>query len=114
MIRYPITLAELEALVDAASPGWRAKAATRTAGFSAAGRYEEASSIWSQVKSAFMKLQHNKCAYCERALAAIDHGGSIEHDLEHFRPKSSVVIWPGGNEFAFPTGAASSAGYFWR
>ena len=113
MIRYPISLAELEALVDASAPEWQARAATRTAGFIAAGQYEEASSIWSEVKPVFMKLQHNKCAYCERAHAGVDHGGSIEHDLEHFRPKASVVVWPGGSEFAFSTGTASPAGYFW-
>jgi len=113
MIRYPITLAELESRVDAAAPAWRVKAATRTADFVATGKYEEASSIWSEVKPVFMKLQHNKCAYCERALAAGDHGGSIEHDLEHFRPKSSVIAWPGASGFSFATGTAAPAGYFW-
>jgi hypothetical protein len=113
MIRYPITSAALDALVDAAVPPWRGRAAARTAGFVAAGKYEESSSIWSDVKPVFMTLQHNKCAYCERALAAGDHGGAIEHDLEHFRPKSSVVDWPGASEFAFPMGAASPPGYFW-
>ena len=112
MIRYPITLAELEALVDAEVPTWRTRATTRTAGFLASGEYSESSSIWSEVKSVFMKLQRNKCAYCERALAAADHGGAIEHDLEHFRPKSSVAVWPGGEEFAYATGTASPQGYF--
>ncbi len=113
MIRYPIKLARLEALVDAAAPTWRAKAATRTASFIAAGRYEESSPIWSEVKPVFMKLQHNKCAYCERSLPTGDHGGGIEHDLEHFRPKSSGAVWPGGNGFSFATGTASPLGYFW-
>jgi hypothetical protein len=113
MIRYPITLAELEALVDAESPSWRAKAAARSAGFVSAGKYEEASPIWSEVKSVFMKLQHNKCAYCERSLASVDHGGAIEHDLEHFRPKSSVEAWPGADRFKFATGTANATGYFW-
>ncbi len=113
MIRYPIALVELERLVDAEVPTWRARAATRTDNFIAAGEYAEPSSIWSEVKPVFMRLQHNKCAYCERALAAGDHGGAIEHDLEHFRPKSSVEDWPGGVEFSFATGAASLSGYFW-
>ena len=60
-----------------------------------------------------MKLQHNKRAYCERALASGDHGGAIEHDLEHFRPKSSVDAWPGATDFSFAVGAASPSGYFW-
>lgn len=113
MIRYPITLAELEDLVDVEAPAWRGKATSRTAGFVAVGQYEEASSIWSEVKSVFMKLQHNKCAYCERVLASVDHGGGIEHDLEHFRPKSSVEVWPGATEFTFAMGEASPSGYFW-
>jgi hypothetical protein len=113
MIRYPIAFAALEALVDAESPTWRGKAKVRTDGFVAAGKYEESSPIWSDVKPVFMKLQHNKCAYCERMLAAGDHGGAIEHDLEHFRPKSSVVDWPGATDFSFSLGAPSPPGYFW-
>lgn len=113
MIRYAISLADLEARVDAAVPTWRSRAATRTAGFIAAGKYQESSSIWSEIKPVFMAVQHDKCAYCERQLASADSGGAVEHDLEHFRPKSSVVVWPDGSAFTFPTGAASPAGYFW-
>lgn len=113
MIRYPISETELERRVDAAVPNWRKRAGDRTKKFVAAGRYDEKSGIWSEVKSVYMELQHHKCAYCERKLAAPDHGGSVEHDLEHFRPKSSVDVWPDGGRFKFPTGVARPAGYFW-
>lgn len=113
MIRYPVTEAELEQRVDAAVASWRSRTATRTARFIAAGGYDESSSIWSEIKPVFMKLQNDKCAYCERQLASADSGGAVEHDLEHFRPKSSVVVWPDGAGFSFATGTASPAGYFW-
>ena len=114
MIRYPITLAELERKVDALAPTWRARAKTRTNKFQAAGKYSEPpSAIWSEVKPIYMEIQHNKCAYCERRLASASFGGAVEHDLEHFRPKSSVVDWPDATAFTFSTGTASAAGYFW-
>lgn len=113
MIRIHITETDLERLVDAAVPNWRKRAGDRTKKFIAAGRYDEKKGIWSEVKAVFMDLQHHKCAYCERKLAAPDHGGSVEHDLEHFRPKSSVEVWPDGSRFKFATGTASPAGYFW-
>lgn len=113
MIRYATSQADLEAKVDAAVPTWRGRAATRTAKFVTAGKYEESSAIWSEIKPVFMAVQHDKCAYCERQLASADSGGAVEHDLEHFRPKSSVAVWPDGSAFAFPTGTPSPAGYFW-
>lgn len=89
MIRYPVTLAELQAKVGKA---WLKKAAERTEAFRKLGRYEESSSIWSEVKPHYMALQHEKCAYCERKLESADYG-LIEQDVEHFRPKSSVTTW---------------------
>ena len=99
MIGYRVSKAKLEALIDAEAPAsgnkqsWLQRAATRTAGFRALGHYEEKSSIWSEVKVVYMRLQGNcKCAYCERKLEAIDLG-KIEQDVEHFRPKGSVKGW---------------------
>lgn len=93
MIRYTVSLAELEAEIDAAVPTWRARAAERTAQFRQRGRYDETSSIWSEIKSVYMRRQHSKCAYCERKLEGTPFG-EIEHDVEHYRPKSSVKKWP--------------------
>lgn len=113
MIRYHITSADLERRVDQHSPKWRADAEARTRRFIAAGQFDETSHAWSDVKEVFMRLQHEKCAYCERQLAGEDHGGTIEHDVEHFRPKSSVEVWPGSAGFNFGSDTADPNGYFW-
>lgn len=93
MIRYPVTRKKLEELIEAESAGWLQRAAGRTADFRQKGFYEEDSSIWSEVKPAYMRLQGGeKCAYCERKLEAIDFGKG-EQDVEHFQPKSNVRAW---------------------
>ena len=93
MIGYRITKAQMEALIEAEAPGWLHKVATRTAGFHQKGFYDETSSIWSEVKVVYMRLQGDcKCAYCERKLESIDFG-KIEQDVDHFRPKGRVREW---------------------
>jgi hypothetical protein len=93
MIRHSIPPPDLAARVDTAIPKWRGKAALRTAGFKKRKKFEEASSIWSEVKPLFMTLQgENKCIYCERKFGSLA-ASTVEHDLEHFRPKSHVDEW---------------------
>ncbi len=93
MIGYRVTQAQLESLIEAESPGWLQKAELRTAGFRQKNCYEESSTIWSDVKAVFMRLQGDcKCAYCERKLESIDFG-KIEQDVEHFRPKGRIRAW---------------------
>ncbi len=117
MIRYPVTQAQLEADVDAASPNWRQRAQERTEAFRLTGKYEEPPApIWSEIKAVFMRVQHDKCAYCERQLAAEKHG-KIEHDVEHFRPKSVVRAWPSADRdsplvYSFSTGGDFAEGYY--
>ncbi len=110
MIRYLITEVELEARIDMYSPGWKGRAASRAAIIRKLRRYEEATGIWGEIKSVYMELQHDKCAYCERKLEGEPYG-RIEHDLEHFRPKSSVTKWPSG-KYKFSTGDGWSEGYY--
>lgn len=119
MIRYPISLDELRAQVEAEAPGWLADAADRTQRFRRLGRYEEAMTSWSRVKRIYMRLQVEKCAYCERRLASEDFGGAIEHDLEHYRPKKGVRKWPSeaiarerNIAYRFATGEAFPEGYY--
>lgn len=119
MIRYPITFEELRSLIEAEAPGWLAQAAKRTERFRRAGRYDEASGIWSRIKRVYMRLQRCKCAYCERRLASEDFGGAIEHDLEHYRPKGPVPAWPSemisrerGISYRFATGEPFPEGYY--
>ncbi|MCW3095947.1 MAG: hypothetical protein JWL77_1565 [Chthonomonadaceae bacterium] len=95
MIGYVKTRAELEALIEAESAGWLQRTDARTKEFRRKQRYEEASSLWSEVKAAYMRLQGgSKCAYCERKLEAVEFGKG-EQAVDHFRPKRSVKAWPG-------------------
>ena len=117
MIQYPISRSSLENLIEQERPGWLARAASRTAAFKAAGKYEESSSIWSEVKSVYMRLQHGKCAYCERQLES-EEIGKIEHDLEHFRPKKKAKPWRANAELVQegvsltqPVAGSSDPGY---
>ncbi len=68
---------------------------------------------WASVKHLFMAIQNEKCAYCERKLAALGDGGAAEHDLEHFRTKNPVKAWPSPAEIDFETGEAFDSGYYW-
>ena len=93
MIGYPITEAHLKQLIETEAPGWLLRAKERTKQFVAAGKYSESSTIWSEVKAVYMRLQgESKCVYCERKLEAEERGKS-EQDVEHFRPKGSVRAW---------------------
>ena len=92
MIRYPVSKDLLENLIETERPGWLQRAKERTETFRDLGHYKESSSIWSEIKPVFMRLQHCKCAYCERQLESAEYG-RIEHDLEHFRPKKKAKPW---------------------
>jgi len=104
MIRYSISEAGLRRKIAEEDPNWLRDAATRTAAFRAAGKYDEklkiqsgnreinASPIWSRIKPVYMRIQHEKCAYCERQLSS-EEWGRGEHDLEHYRPKSKARAW---------------------
>lgn len=91
MIRYDITKAELLARIDQVNPTWRTRAAARTALFRQAHAYlEPPAPFWGEIKSVYIALQKNKCAFCERELT---HRRK-DHDVEHFRPKRAVEPWP--------------------
>jgi hypothetical protein len=118
MIRYPILERQLRERVEAIRPGWLERADARTEAFRLAGRYEESSGIWSEIKDAYMNLQGFKCGFCERRLEKSRYG-SVEHDVEHFRPKAKVKIWPGATDrleraidFDLPLGDDADPGYF--
>ncbi|MEE1963097.1 hypothetical protein V1387_10415 [Allomuricauda taeanensis] len=64
----------------------------RTAEFRNAGSYSERSSIWSEIKPVYMDIQNYKCAFCEKRLSG-EEIGTIEHDIEHFRPKKKITNW---------------------
>jgi hypothetical protein len=118
VIRYPIHPQTLADRIEQDRPGWLARAAKHTETFRRAGRYRETRSIWSQIKRTYMELQGFKCGFCERGLERSDWG-SVEHDVEHFRPKSSVTTWPTAAmrtrrdvDFPFTLGATADPGYY--
>jgi len=115
MIRYDVDENTLKDAVTLEKSSWLRRAKEREDKFIAAQKYEESSGIWSEIKPVFITLQNNKCIFCERRFESREYG-KIEHDLEHFRPKSSVKIWPPSNSefsYSFETGPASSIGYYW-
>jgi 5-methylcytosine-specific restriction endonuclease McrA len=117
MIRYAVGGGRLDTEVSADAPTWRNRAQNRTNKIVKAGKYNEKKGIWSEVKPAFMRVQHSKCAYCERKFESPEYS-SIENDLEHFRPKNDVIVWPDatkdpGLTYTFSTGVAHPLGYYW-
>lgn len=115
MVRYPISLADLEAKIVAESATWQQRAATMTAENVAAAALKHKDSIWSEIKPAYMRAQFNKCIYCERPLAGLV-AGKVEQDVEHYRPKGKISAWPKANSglsYGFPTGDPKPHGYFW-
>jgi 5-methylcytosine-specific restriction endonuclease McrA len=116
MIRHRFSRAKLERLIAKESPAWMADAKVKTAAFRALKKYVEKTGSWGKIKQVYMMLQHGKCAYCERKVGD-DKESRIEHDVEHFRPKSKVRSWPAGKRatqlsYAFATGGASNVGYY--
>lgn len=115
MIRYSIDHDTVVQLVDEHKSSWRTRASERTRGFIEVGKFNEESSIWSEIKPVFMDIQFNKCVFCERKLGD-DNFSRVEHDLEHFRPKGRVTKWPrrgSAVSFSFELGETSARGYFW-
>ena len=75
---------------------WGARAKRRTEKFRCKKKYDEKSSIWSEVKPVFMELQGGgKCCFCERKFES-GALGRHELDVEHFRPKGNVKECPRG------------------
>lgn len=77
----------------------------------------ELPSLWSEIKPVFTRLQHGKCAFCERPLGT-DEVAAYEQDMEHFRPKKGVKSWPPAEPIGatphpvdMPASAHSGAGY---
>ena len=116
MIRYDVGLGRLQTLVDQKKPGWRKRAGNRTKAFRKKGKYEESSSIWSEIKSVYMDVQGKaKCCFCERKFEG--DFSQYELDLEHFRPKRRVKTWScppslAGQGVLLTTPPAKNNGYY--
>lgn len=101
MIRVPVTKAQLNQLIDDEAPAWRNLASKRTSNVENNPNYN-ITSIWSDVKIVYMRLQHSKCIFCEKKIEP----EAIEQDVEHFRPKNEVKRWP------VPSWLASDPSFF--
>lgn len=117
MIRYRVpSRKKFEAEIERQAPGWLEEARRRTAAFKAKKEYfEPPDPNWSRIKPVYMKLQFNKCAYCEVKLSGGERG-NVEHDIEHYRPKKNVGAWPNKKRlkklgYDFPTGD-KGGGYY--
>ncbi len=118
MIRYSVSETELIAMIDAISPTWRDRAKRRTKKFITAGCYSDKTDIWGEIKTVYINLQHEKCGYCETKLQGTVLASKV-HEVEHYRPKSSVREWPNPavsywKDFAptWSTGTPSTEGYY--
>ena len=88
MIRYPATLEELRARIEQDVPGWGARAKRRTEKFRCTKKYDEKSSIWSEVKGdaaarAFAKsllASSAPHANCGRSFARLFRDDRVEAD----------------------------------
>ncbi|WP_088255906.1 hypothetical protein [Fimbriiglobus ruber] len=89
MVRFPITLVNLQAKINTVDNTWLTRAATQTAAIAAGTAFPMFPGFWSDIKEVYMELQGSKCAYCEKWL----EDERIEHDVEHFRPKNPVRPW---------------------
>ena len=99
-------------MVAAEAPGWLEDSIATTDELIAEGEYSAKTLDWGDVKPVFMEIQANKCIFCEQKM----EDKRIHHDLEHFRPKSSIKKWPkraDSNLFDFKLGEKSDTGYFW-
>ena len=88
MIRYEITASELKQRIRDARATWFTRAAKALQELPDAPKSAEFKGLWSEIKAVYTKLQHSKCAFCEKPLE-----NAIEQDVEHFRPKAEVVRW---------------------
>jgi hypothetical protein len=102
MIHYAITHDDLRTQIEAEKPGWLARAAAA----------EPADALWGEIKAVFLRLQNDKCLYCELKLEGGPLGKRI-WDVEHYRPKGRVRAWPLGAkaDYGIVCGDAFDDGY---
>lgn len=115
MIRYGVDVNRLGTMVEEHKPGWQDRARIRTGKLREKGMYKESSSIWSEIKAVYMRVQEFKCCFCERKFEG--RYGQYELDLEHFRPKRTVKRWSypqnfSGQQTELTTPPAKNSGYY--
>lgn len=118
MIRYSISLYDLVNRINALKPTWIKRAYERTQLYITAKDFTGGTDFWGEIKSIYIELQHEKCAYCETKLQGAMLASKV-HEVEHYRPKQSVAAWPNNNisywagfKPSWPVGQESKTGYY--
>lgn len=118
MVRYPVDPQHLIDLINAEKPSWIGRAHARTQVYAQARDYTGGAEFWGEIKNVYIRLQHEKCAYCETKLQGATLASKV-HEVEHFRPKKGIKAWPAPSltylaDFQAPCamGAASATGYY--
>lgn len=98
MIRIRLPAGALEKVTGPKDPSkpnasWAAAAGRRILQLAKGKKWDDGATIWSELRSFYRQLQHDKCAFCERALTKGPAGGT-EHAVEHYRPKGRTKVWP--------------------
>lgn len=111
MIRYQILENDLVARINAQNKTWLTRAKARTLEYTQAKKYTFGTDFWGDIKQVYIDLQHEKCAYCETKLQGCVLASKV-HEVEHYRPKSSIKAWATDQHWTWPLGAANDAGYY--
>jgi hypothetical protein len=118
VIQIQVGRQQLIDLIQQADAKWIADARVRTSQYVAAQDYTGGTEFWGRIKTVYIRLQFEKCAYCETKLQGSVLASKV-HEVEHFRPKSSLKAWPDRKRpywRDFPasivTGAEHQQGYF--
>lgn len=114
MIRYHITIRQLVSKINKHKPSWWSRARRNATILRDNNAYvEPPSPIWGEIKTIYITLQKDKCAFCERKLTK----RRKDYHVEHFRPKCGVKVWPdpiaqNDYKYDFPTGNEFNEGYY--
>jgi hypothetical protein len=118
MIRIELERQELIDRINAISATWIGRAKKRTDKYAQSRNYTGGNEFWGEIKKVYIDVQYEKCAYCETKLQGAVLASKV-HEVEHFRPKSSISSWPDRKREYwkdFPkriqTGAADTQGYY--
>lgn len=118
MIRYQVSDQDLRTLIKAKKASWLGDALHRTTLYAQSKDYTGGKEFWGAIKQVYIDLQHEKCAYCETKLQGKVLASKV-HEVEHFRPKSSIKAWPDRKRkywknfpTSIPTSGAHAKGYY--
>ena len=108
MIRIQRGPAPIRQMIAEADPTWLGRADNAAARNVEARKHIDKPRLCSSIKGLWIRMQREKCAYCERQLGA----AGVEWDIEHFRPKGVVDAWVAAPPGIEDSGGDAPSGYF--